>query len=231
MLIGNFGGCRGPADKSHSPFPFERLPPEIRNEIYKLVAVSNENYYFGYVDHRVKGHTEGLILNNDFLNVQRQSAVFRVSRQTRAEGLALFYQYHHFLLSVEHGGCFLAIVQWLRNIGPFWRSHIRHLEIRYQCRSSALDTSVIGRISRYIGGNATVVYSAEGLSLVKALWRTRQYFLAREPSAAPGFRIVALGQGGVIHEDLDHDFNRPNWHFIASCSWSQGTMTFYPRAQ
>ena len=229
MLIGNCGGCRGPANKSHSPFPFERLPPELRNEIYKLVSVSQDTFHFDYPDQRYRGHTEGIILNNDFLNIQRQSAVFRVSKQTRTEGLALFYEYHHFQLSVEHGGCFLAIVQWLRNIGPYWCSHIRYLEIRYRCRSSGLDTSTISRIGRYLPSAATVVYSAEGISHIKSLWRTRHYFWIRELSAAPGFRIFMLGQDGVIHENFDVNSSRPNWHQISSCLWSQASMTFYPR--
>ena len=231
MLIGNCGGCRGPADKSHSPFPFERLPPELRNEIYKLVSVSQDTFYFDYPDHRVQGHTEGIILNNDFLNIQRQSAVFRVSKQTRTEGLALFYQYHHFMLSVEHGGCFLAIVQWLRNIGPYWSMHIRYLEIRFRCRSSGLDSSAISRISRHLSGMATVVYSAEGIVHIKSLWRIRNYFWLKDLSGAPGFRIFMLGQDGAIHENFDLSSSRPNWHQLASSPWSQCLMTFYPRAQ
>ena len=204
-----------------------RLPPELRNKIYKLVSVSQDTINFEHLGHRLRGHTEGIILHNDFLNVQLQSALFRVSKQTRAEGLALFYQYHCFLLSVEHGGCFLAITKWLRNIGPSWRTNIRYLEIRYRTRSSVLDASVIGRIGRYLSDKATVVYSAEGLLLVRSLWKTGQYLWSRDPSTAPSFRICGSWCEEVTPDNLGI---RPNWQFYASCSWLEGSMTFRPSA-
>ena len=230
MHIRSSGCFGGPADYFHSPFPFERLPPELRNEIYKLISVSQDTFCFKHLDHRLRGHTEGISLYNDFLNVQLQSAIFRVSKQTRGEGLALFYQHHHFLLSVEHGGCFLAITKWLRNIGSFWRSNIRSLEIRYRTRSTVLDASVIGRIGRYLSDKATVSYSAEGLFLIRSLWKTRQYLWSRDPSTAPSFNTIRLGQGEVIHESLDMLSNRPNWQSYATSYWLEASMTFHPSA-
>ena len=89
----------------NNPFPFTKLPPEIRNEIYRLVSSSEEVWFYTGLNHRGRGHGVEDLCYKSFINLTINSTLFRTLRQTRAEGLVLFYQHHHFLLSVEKSGC------------------------------------------------------------------------------------------------------------------------------
>ena len=88
------------------------------------------------------------------------SSLFRACNQTRAEGLALFYQHHVFVLYVEHGGCFLAILLWLHNIGDVGRKNIRHLHIHFEAICVPQDRSSMEKVHQRLSDRATVVYFA-----------------------------------------------------------------------
>ncbi|KAL9133154.1 MAG: hypothetical protein Q9175_005665 [Cornicularia normoerica] len=170
------------------PFPFKKLPPEIRNEIYKLVAspdaiVSSSSKQPG------KGHTEGVHCFRKFEAVMVNSSLFRACKETRIEGLSLFYQYHHFELAVEHGGCFLAIQLWLHNIGRLALVSIRYLSISYITKPSGYyDMRDIDQIHEMLSDKATVTYSS--YNYPRRLWMIGSLYEQRNNMKVPTFRVT-----------------------------------------
>ena len=157
-----------------------------------------------------------------------QSSLFRASKQTRAEGLALFYQHHRFVLFVEHGGCFLAILLWLQNIGDIGRRNIRYLHIRYYTRCCTPDKVFMDRIHEKLSDQATVVYIPE---VPESLWRIGQRYYIRNPAKVPLFRIDGENPEGTLFADEQvTDYRvRPNFHhFSRHDTWLDYSMVFYP---
>ena len=225
---------RGSADESHSPFPFERLPAELRNEIYKLVASSqnffyltNYHHYFKEIGDPMRVHTEGTSCYNAFMAISHQSNLFRVSQQTHAEGLALFYQHHHFQLFAERVGCFLAILRWLDNIGSTGRSNIRHIQFNYKTQSNWLVFQFLSALSDKLSDRATIVHKSSNPQLLWKIARRYRYF---HSGTAPSFQISGYRRGGVAFQDTFHDYGRnPDWQSYDNCLWLAGSMTFCPR--
>ena len=86
------------------------VAPEIRTEIYVLVA-SQDACEPPRSSRPAKGHTEGAHCSRKLEDIVAQQSLFSASKQTRNEGLPLFYEHHHFKLAVEHDGCFLLFYE------------------------------------------------------------------------------------------------------------------------
>ena len=113
----NLNRPRAPAYQSHNPFPFLKHPGELRNGVYKLVSSSTDWLYCGGPKLPMKGHTEGISCYASLQNIMIYSSLYRTCKERRLQGRVFFHHFHHFVLSVKHGGCLLAILLWLRNIG------------------------------------------------------------------------------------------------------------------
>lgn len=114
------------------------------------------------------------------------SSLFRASRQTRTEGLHLFYRHHHFHICVEHGGCFLAILRWLQNIGAAARGNIRLLRIRYTAKCCPYDVCLMERVHATLSAQASVMYISK---YAESLWRVAQLYHARHLQKVPVFFV------------------------------------------
>ena len=140
------------ADSLLSPFPFEKLPPEIRNEIYALAALD--------VKTKWGPHFRGV----------KQPNLLLCTKQTRTEGLPVFYRKHHFQiwLRKEHtfsGGILEHVLLWLKNIGKIGTQNIRHLHIDGVFRLK--DKSIMDRLHRKLSDEAEVVWSSNVANATK----------------------------------------------------------------
>ncbi|KAF6228952.1 hypothetical protein HO133_007064 [Letharia lupina] len=204
----------------HHPFPFQKLPPEIRNEIYTLVA-SQDVLDFPGSKQPGKGHTESLQCFSRFEGLMVNSSLFRACEQTRAEGLMIFYGYHHFELAVEHGGCFLAILLWLQNIGHFGRKNIRHLNISYVTKCSSLDMRHMDQIHEKLSDQATVTYTSHDYPGL--LWKIGDLYERRNYRRVPVFRIGgADGEITTYQYTINFDDLYRGWGRL------QYSLVFYP---
>jgi hypothetical protein len=105
-------------DVRTSPFPFLKLPSELRNKIYKIAATQ---YYFdkaNYHDDRYKNAqtSHGAIW---------QPGLIRCNKQLRNEGRPFFFQLHEFVFDITHHKA--AFLAWFDVIGEAARREIRHL--------------------------------------------------------------------------------------------------------
>ena len=137
----------------------------------------------------------------------------------------LFYQNHHIELAVEQGGCFLAILLWLKNIGVFARKNIRHVNITYMTKCSSNDMQHVDRIHLYLHEKATVTYSS--YDYPETLWMLGASYeqLARGVRAmkVPIFRIGgADGELTTYRFIVDFRELRRNWGRL------QYSIVFYP---
>ena len=175
----------------------------------------------------MKGHTEGSSCYNSFQNVLAHSSLFRSCKKIRVEGLALFFYHHCFLFYVEHGGCFLAIIQWLRSIGEDSRRNIRHLRIRYMNKCCAQDVWHMDIIHGLLSEPATVVYVPENAKSLWWLGRTVLRFIGK----APAFRIDGLNpelRPPFTDEYTDYTVGL-NWHLLEPYRLSLSySLVFYP---
>ena len=156
------------------------------------------------------------------------SSLFRTCKQTRAEGLALFYQYHVFVFFVEHSGCFLAILRWLQKIGHLGRSNIRRLSVRFLTKCCGQDKGFMDCIHEMLSEEATVAYIPE---FPDTLWRIGQLYYLRNPAKVPFFRIDGQNPDRTLYieEQFTNYGFRPPWPYYASYDWLEYRMVFFPR--
>ena len=222
----NMNRPRAPAYSSYSPFPFLNLPSELRNEVYRLVSSSTDWLYCGGPKTSMKGHTEGIPCYDSLQNVKAHSSLYRTCKQIRDEGLALFFQHHCFLFYVEHGGCFLAILLWLRNIAEVGRNNIRHLRIRYWNTCCPQDVLYMDILHGMLSEQANVAYVPED---AESLWRLGRSF-SRIFGKAPPFRIDGWTSEHapfkIEYTDYTHGLN---WHRLMPRRFSLAfSLVFYP---
>lgn len=193
--------------------------------IYKLVSSSQTIFVFPKVDLPMPGHTEGVACFNSLKNVVAHSSLFRVCKQTRAEGLPLFYQHHIFELSVEHTGCFFAIYLWLLNIGDLGCGNIRDIQIRFMTKCCAVDKVWMNRIHNKVSDQATVRYISKA---PKTLWTIGQDFSSSFPPQAPVFEFDSQDPT-LASFYTDFYAQVPHWRSYARYGDSlQYSMVFYP---
>ena len=106
----NLSRPRALAYYSHNPFPFLKLPGELRNEVYKLASSSTDRLLLRRYQAPHERHTEGISCYASLQNIMIHSSLYRTCKERRFEGRVSFHQFHHFMLSVEHGGCLPAIL-------------------------------------------------------------------------------------------------------------------------
>ena len=147
--------------------------------------------------------TEGVPCGRKLRAIAASSSLFRTCRETKEEGLVLFYEHHHFELEVEDDGCLRAIRRWLRNIGQTMRENIRHLEITFIEIPESTYMNNMGRIHVELSDKATVSYNAN--DGVKQLWRMGAICQHRDRSSVPIFQM--WGEHGP--PDERHTYDRP----------------------
>lgn len=192
--------------------------------VYKLVSTSMDTLISEDLEQPIRGHTEGMRCYNSLQNVINHSSLFRVCKQTRSEGLALFYHHHQIQLSVEHSGCYLAILLWLRRIGSIGRNNIRLLQINYKAKVYIGDIQYMGWIDRLLSNQATVVYVADK---GQVLWRIGHAFWLRNAARAPLFGICGMNGGaGPVHETFQDYRLAPRWPSYTGYDWVKFSLTF-----
>ena len=153
------------------------------------------------------------------------SSFFRACKQTRAEGLNLFYQHHTFILSVQHANCFIAIHRWLENIGNIGRDNIRHLTIRVNTMCAWSDAwtkeNVKYRIHQKLTDHATVVYTG---TMAGYLLMVGRHLCHGNPVKAPVYMIDG--------KPLEPHWWKSNYDFDQSLHdnqhWTEYSLAFYP---
>ncbi len=202
--------------KNHSPFPFKKLPAELRNQVYKLVSISGHYFESQNPQPPSFGHTEGARCFESLQSITDHSALFRACKQTRTEGLAIFYQYHVFGISVEHSGCFIAINRWLDNIGYIGRQNIRDLRIHFGGKCIAEDICWMSEIHTRLSDQATVVYFPKR---AKSLWKIGRRYYRKNPQKVPLFKIHGLETMPELLQWADKETrdyaNPPLWRELA----------------
>lgn len=172
----------------------------------------------------IRGHTEGSRCYNSLQNVVIHSSLFRVCKQTRNEGLALFYHHHDIDLFVEHGGCFLAIRLWLQNIGHIGRNNIRSLQISYQGKVCTEDIQHMRCINSLLSNQATIVYVAD---YGEVLWGIGRVFSLRNAAKAPTFGVCwTNGRADFVHEAFQNYRLPPRWQSYTVHAWFNFSLTF-----
>ncbi len=108
--------------------PFLRLPPELRQEVYKchLIQPTYELYL-------CKSEVRHLIYSHYRLPSRRNpnpaTSLLCVSRLVYDEAMPIFYRFHHFDICGIHDDCWLW--EFLTAIGPERRRHLRAVTFRY----------------------------------------------------------------------------------------------------
>jgi len=169
------------ADLGQSPFPFTKLPAEIRNKIYSLAATT---YHFG----RLNKYNSSWNGNPDILRYDGnydtivQPGIVCCSKQTRAEGLVIFFQAHHFQFDLSRGRHFgewstLNFLTWLEKLRTVERKNIRN--ITFRCYLSNSDVLAMDRIHAMLSEKATVIYLLANLKLSSSLLEIVRIFRSR----------------------------------------------------
>ena len=149
------------------------------------------------------------------------SSLFRACKQTRAEGLSMFYQYHTFILSVRHVDCFMAILRWLQNIGSVGRDNIRHLIISFETKCDWMDKRLIDYVHENLTEKAEVVYIGR---TAESIWAIGWDFIYGDAAIVPVCMVnsKALGSKWWV---INFDFSD---HPLSTKLWTYYSMAFYP---
>ena len=189
-----------------------------------LASTSMDTLISEDLDQPIRGHTEGIRCYKSLQNVVIHSSLFRVCKQTRSEGLVLFYHHHHIQLSVEHGGCYLAILLWLRNIGHIGRNNIRLLQIDYEARVCSRDIQHMAYLNGLLSNQATIVYVADN---GQVLWGIGHVMWLRNAERVPLFGICGMNGGaGFVHESFQNYRLAPRWQSYTGYDWIKFSLTF-----
>ena len=141
------------ADLDASPFPFFKLPPEIRNIIYKLSSRNVYSQQRSHVpvweddesDNEViwPSRRQQMVYNNS--GMIKQPALFRCCSLARSEGLPLYYrECTHIFERHSTGESDARILDWLRAItGQGFYVKRLHILIDYPCDcGDSIDSSL-----------------------------------------------------------------------------------------
>lgn len=127
-----------------------------------------------------------------------QPGLFRACQQTRAEGLAIFYQYRCFSFGTYLTGEFNigvtltkknynTLLNWLQRTGEFGRENIRGLVLAG--KFDPADWSSIRLIHERLSDKATVVYEPMARHDASVLWAIGAMCESRYIGQAPTFRF------------------------------------------
>lgn len=153
-------------DVRTSPFPFLKLPSELRNKIYKFAATQ---YYFDKVDYR----------DNRYINPQKshgaiwQPGLIRCNKQLRNEGRPFFFQLHEFTFDITHHKA--AFLAWFDVIGDAARREIRHLTLDISERMINWDRT--DRLERFVTSDVPMMDRIHASVSPKAIvtWRALEF--------------------------------------------------------
>ena len=125
----------GNADIDASPFPFFKLPPEIRNAIYRLSSqtiYSHKRYHTPLFINDSRRRQQ-MAYNNSCMI--KQPALFHSCSLARSEGLPLYYRECKHIFEREYTGeSDKIILDWLRAIiGRGFRVQRLHILTAYPC--------------------------------------------------------------------------------------------------
>jgi len=117
-------------------FPFLKLPPELRNEVYKLVL---QRHTHTIVDNRLTEH-------------RKVPHILLLNRQIYQEAISVLYGFRDFCVDVPWA-LETNITNFIRNIGSTNAGMIRRLtfQVHYCCRDHSADLpQIIENVSRAI---------------------------------------------------------------------------------
>lgn len=224
----------------YSPFPFLKLPGEVRNEIYRYVAVASNNApktrptvpgsYFEYQSSNI-----------DMGNKHNSASItapglFYICSQVYHESRVFFYRYHDFRLYIwqdhkafmyhlkasvdfkRHNKCMERMFSWLDAIGPDMRKAIRNLDIELQCHES-LDVTpysdFIDDLHGSLSDDTTVTYRPIATNLkngLNVLWKLAKVFYKRDPGRVPRLEYPAWARPPISTQRDEDDI----WNWINS---------------
>ena len=169
------------ADLGQSPFPFTKLPAEIRNKIYSHAATT---YHFGRLNKYNSswyGHPYRLRYDGNY-DIIVQPGIVCCSKQTRAEGLVIFFQAHHFQFDLSRGRHFgewstLVFLTWLEKLRTVERENIRNITFKSYLSNS--DVLAMDRIHAMLSEKATVIYLLTNLKHSSSVLEIVRMFRSR----------------------------------------------------
>ncbi len=186
------------ANHVHSPFPFLKLPAEVRNKIYELTATT---YHSGRLGNYIKAPSKWY--KSRYRSGQEtivQPGLVCCSKQTRSEGLLIFFHNHHFVFKPQRWGpqpcrpLLDGLLPWLDRIGAVGRTHIRHMELVGDLRPP--DVPAMDRLHARLSDEATVLYQSQAAS--GWLWdlpttlRIVHTFQLQNPGKVPVYEIQQI---------------------------------------
>jgi hypothetical protein len=147
-----------------------------------------------------------------------QPGLFAVSKQIRAEGLGLYYQYHRFACYLIDPTYFsralTPLLKWLDHIGEVGRANIRYLRFRADRANSR--ARVMSRLHRELSDKATVIWEADPEKYTdRDLWFVGRSYRQRNPNKLPVFETNG-------HQRFSTFDSAPSGNLRGS------TLTFYP---
>ncbi|KAI9761631.1 MAG: hypothetical protein M1835_008143 [Candelina submexicana] len=122
----------GSSPESKQPFPFLKLPPELRNRVYEYAFLTERAIHiFEYV--RPTSDTKTLEGGFKALTLKRNGGLLRTNRQINYEALPIRYC-NSFSFTFP---CYL--LRFLQRIGPFARAKIRGVQVGWHSTDSAAE--------------------------------------------------------------------------------------------
>ncbi len=139
-----------------------KLPPEIRNKIYRLISTT---HHFGRLDRYYKEKYRPYRLKDRRdQDTVVQPGLICCSRQTRSEGLPIFLRDHHFLFDLGYWESVLGIrsvkelLPWLNKLDISERKNIRNITLI--CQISPRDVPIMHIIHAKLSDEIRVVYNS-----------------------------------------------------------------------
>ena len=156
------------------------LPPELRNEIYKLVALSEPQ----------------LTYRKPFNFMQ--PGLFRCSKKSRQEGLPFFYKYSHFRFDIHQkrpASSLRDVVDWFVRLDPVLRKSISTVTVRDSIwHYHRVYTSDMAILHSKLSDNATVTYQcSRDFEQRQNLKRIKRFFKILLPGKELDFQ-----EGGLV---------------------------------
>ena len=199
------------AKQSHRCFPFLKLPPEIRNKIYRHVAP----HVVTRAERRARGYRRISRSREQDLIEICQPSLFLANKQLRTEGLPFFFSDNEFFFCLPYtNGDYSNQVlggfwRWFKAIGSVGRSNLRRLFFNlrskqpFQLYHAHVISNIHGRLSKDM---ITVTYFSENRRSKRTLWSIGHKIFKQSAHMAPVCTIRNKQIGYVTKPDTYDGF-------------------------
>lgn len=104
------------------PFPFMKLPPELRNRIYRF-ACARPIVYIN------QSHITRKAANSDAM---KQPSLLQICGDIRSEARSMYFHYRHFKMILRTWPEMKGVLWWLDRIGRSGKENVRYLSLEFQ---------------------------------------------------------------------------------------------------